>query len=337
MGGGLAGLTLALQLKQRFADLDVLVLERRAHPVPTPRTRSASPRSRSARTTSTRCSASSRTCDDGAAAQVRLPLLLQRGPARHRPASPSSAPAAISPTPSYQLDRGIFENFLAEEAARRGVALHRRRDRARASTWPTTARDAPRRLSRTTAPSTRAQRALADRCLRPRRPAQAQARSGAGQRPRRQRGLVPHRRAHRDRRLVRRPGLARALRAAGALASTNHLCGPGYWVWLIPLASGSHSVGIVADARCIRSTTINSFDKAMAWFASYQPRLHRRARRQARPAAGLRLPAPLLVRLQAGVLGGALGADRRGRAVPRSVLFARQRLHRDRQHLHLPT
>ena len=34
MGGGLAGLTLALQLRQRLPDLDVLVLERRSHPVP---------------------------------------------------------------------------------------------------------------------------------------------------------------------------------------------------------------------------------------------------------------------------------------------------------------
>ena len=34
MGGGLAGLTLALQLKQQFADIDVLVIERRTHPVP---------------------------------------------------------------------------------------------------------------------------------------------------------------------------------------------------------------------------------------------------------------------------------------------------------------
>ena len=34
MGGGLAGLTLALQLKGRFPDLAVLVLERRKHPVP---------------------------------------------------------------------------------------------------------------------------------------------------------------------------------------------------------------------------------------------------------------------------------------------------------------
>lgn len=34
MGGGLAGLTLALQLKRRFDNIDVLVLERRSHPVP---------------------------------------------------------------------------------------------------------------------------------------------------------------------------------------------------------------------------------------------------------------------------------------------------------------
>ena len=29
--------------------------------------------------------------------------------------------------------------------------------------------------------------------------------------------------------------------------STNHLMGEGYWVWLIRLASGATSVGIVAD------------------------------------------------------------------------------------------
>src|SRR6188474_1035535 len=33
-GGGLAGLTLAMQLKDSMPDLDVRVVERRAHPVP---------------------------------------------------------------------------------------------------------------------------------------------------------------------------------------------------------------------------------------------------------------------------------------------------------------
>ena len=34
LGGGLAGLTLALQLRRRFADFDIVVVERRSHPVP---------------------------------------------------------------------------------------------------------------------------------------------------------------------------------------------------------------------------------------------------------------------------------------------------------------
>lgn len=36
--------------------------------------------------------------------------------------------------------------------------------------------------------------------------------------------------------------------------STNHLMGQGYWVWLIRLASGATSVGIVADPPFTIST-----------------------------------------------------------------------------------
>ena len=57
--------------------------------------------------------------------------------------------------------------------------------------------------------------------------------------------------------------------------STNHLVGDGYWVWLIPLASGSHSVGIVADATLHPLDTMNTFEKAMSWLERHQPRLHR--------------------------------------------------------------
>jgi hypothetical protein len=51
------------------------------------------------------------------------------------------------------------------------------------------------------------------------------------------------------------------------------LCGAGYWAWLIPLASGSHSVGIVADPRIHPLESMNTFEKSMAWFEKYQPRL----------------------------------------------------------------
>src|SRR5690606_26339446 len=57
--------------------------------------------------------------------------------------------------------------------------------------------------------------------------------------------------------------------------STNHLCGEGYWAWLIPLSSGSHSVGIVCDAVTHPLETMNTFEKALEWFRKHQPRLAR--------------------------------------------------------------
>ena len=53
--------------------------------------------------------------------------------------------------------------------------------------------------------------------------------------------------------------------------STNHYVGDGYWVWLIPLASGSHSVGIVCDAQTHPLATMKTFELAMQWMHAHQP------------------------------------------------------------------
>lgn len=55
--------------------------------------------------------------------------------------------------------------------------------------------------------------------------------------------------------------------------STNHLTGEGYWVWLIPLASDGHSIGIVADPRFHPFEQINTFDKALEWLREHEPQL----------------------------------------------------------------
>ncbi|GHO48032.1 NAD(P)/FAD-dependent oxidoreductase [Ktedonospora formicarum] len=55
--------------------------------------------------------------------------------------------------------------------------------------------------------------------------------------------------------------------------STNHLMGPGYWVWIIRLASGSTSVGIVADANVHPFEGFNLFERAMAWLHEREPQL----------------------------------------------------------------
>ena len=79
-----------------------------------------------------------------------------------------------------------------------------------------------------------------------------------------------------------RPG-ARAATPPARWLSTNHLVGDGYWAWLIPLASGSHSVGIVADAK-LHPLGDDEHASRRRWTGSqrHQPRLLRRARRQAR-------------------------------------------------------
>lgn len=53
--------------------------------------------------------------------------------------------------------------------------------------------------------------------------------------------------------------------------STNHLMGEGYWVWLIRLASGSTSVGIVADASLHSFGAFNTLDKAREWLRQHEP------------------------------------------------------------------
>ena len=53
--------------------------------------------------------------------------------------------------------------------------------------------------------------------------------------------------------------------------ATNHLMGEGYWVWIIPLISGKTSIGIVADPKYHPFDEFNTFEKAMKWLEKYEP------------------------------------------------------------------
>ncbi len=53
--------------------------------------------------------------------------------------------------------------------------------------------------------------------------------------------------------------------------STNHMLGRGYWIWIIPLASGSTSVGIVADPKLHPLSEISRFDRALEWMQRHEP------------------------------------------------------------------
>ncbi|SCK36535.1 FAD binding domain-containing protein [Variovorax sp. HW608] len=120
MGGGLAGLTLALQLKQTFADIDVVALERRNHPVPHAAHKVGE--------SSVEIGAHYFDTVLGLGPHMRGAQLRKFGfrfffseGRRDIDAVTEIGASRYLFVPSYQIDRGIFENYLAEEAAHRGV------------------------------------------------------------------------------------------------------------------------------------------------------------------------------------------------------------------------
>ncbi len=53
--------------------------------------------------------------------------------------------------------------------------------------------------------------------------------------------------------------------------STNHFTGPGYWLWLIPLASDCTSVGLVFDPAMVPTSEVNQHDKLLRWLSREHP------------------------------------------------------------------
>lgn len=56
---------------------------------------------------------------------------------------------------------------------------------------------------------------------------------------------------------------------------TIHFMDKGYWLWLIPLSSGATSVGIVADQSFHPFNEINRLDRAMEWMEKNEPLAHK--------------------------------------------------------------
>ena len=270
LGGGLAGLSLAMQLKQRDPGIDLAVLERRAHPV-----REAA------------FKVGESTVEIGATyfadvlglrehletQQIRkfgFRFFFSEGRTEIDRCTELGV-SQLLPVPSWQLDRGRFENFLGEEARRLGVHFH---DAATVRGVEFGAGEDPHAVSFESAgdSATLSARWVVD----------ASGRAGL---------------------LKRKLGLAQTndhdanavwWRVDGFVdpqlwsddaewqarctppdrwRSTNHMCGPGYWFWLIPLSSGAHSLGIVCDAKMHPLDTMNTHEKATAWLREHQPRM----------------------------------------------------------------
>jgi flavin-dependent dehydrogenase len=271
LGGGLAGLTLALQLRKRFAELDVLVLERHAHPVPEACHKVGESSVEIGAHYFEHVLGLKTHLMDKQLKKFGFRFFFSDGQ-RDLAAVTELGASRPLPVPSWQIDRGIFENFLGEEVQRQGVRFV---DQAIVRSLELSEDDTPHRVSWQRAGSD-VQSASARWAI------DASGRAGL---IKRKLGLALDNahgahavwfrigeRLHIDDWCDDADWRARCVTPTRWL-STNHMVGTGYWLWLIPLSSGSHSVGIVADPRIHPLEEMNTFERAMQWIEKHQPRV----------------------------------------------------------------
>ncbi|WP_084505363.1 NAD(P)/FAD-dependent oxidoreductase [Nocardia harenae] len=272
-GGGLAGLTLARQLKRTMPDLTVLVLERSggeiaegAHKV------------------------GEATVEGGAhyfteqlgltgyfnkrhlhKLGLRLFFGDPQGPFEERP---ELGARRFPRVPSYQVDRGIFERDLRQGMGELGVDLV---EQAKVLAVDLGADDADHVVHvEVTGES-------AERKVRARFVVDASGRHRLLQRKLGVGAASPHKIGAAWWRFRGEYDVDKMAAATSPTwkpktqerrwFSTNHLMGPGYWVWMIPLSSGNTSIGIVADERPHPFRTYGTQIKARQWLSEHEPTL----------------------------------------------------------------
>ncbi len=269
MGGGLAGLTIARQLKQACSTIRIVVLEKNAHPVPEAAFKVGE--------SSVEIGASylyDRLDLKDMLTTRQLPkaglrFFFTQGQNDNIAKRVEMGPTYFPPIPSFQLDRGRFENDLRELNVKEGIDFKNEmvvkniHFDSRGHTIETLHKS---KLSKVTC------RWLVDA-------------SGRASLLKRELGLekkTDHKAHAAWFRLssVIDPSdwssdISFTSRGLNDLRrfSTNHFMGRGYWVWIIPLASGSTSIGIVVDGNLHPLKKISKFERVLKWLTEHEPQL----------------------------------------------------------------
>ena len=269
LGGGMAGLTLALQLKKTCPAARVLVAEKQKHPVP----------EAAYKVGESTVEIAAHYLRDVLELQEHLKtqhlrkfglrMFFSTGGNQDITRRVEYGQIAEAPLPSYQLDRGRLENALGGELQKQGIPFLDACKVQQISLHP-----------QGDSHSLRILHEGGEREIRARWVVDASGRSSL---LKRQLGLAKKVEHHANAVWFRinssidintwstDPAWQARITDGERSLSTNHLMGPGYWVWLIPLASGSTSVGIVTDASMHPFEEMNRFERALAWLHAHEP------------------------------------------------------------------
>ena len=269
LGGGAAGLTLARQLKMSRPDMRVLVVERQRHPV-------VEAAHKVGESTVEIAAHYLRDVldlhDHLEAAQLRkfgLRMFFSRDDNTDIARRVELGSSVFPPLSTYQLDRGRLENELGRRVVAAGVDFA---DDTRVLAVDLRAGEPTHRV--------RIASGGIERDVLARWIVDASGRNhllrrqlGLGRRVGHAANAVWFRVAHPIdvKEWTDDPGWHGRISQGDRALSTNHLMGPGYWVWLIRLASGSISIGIVTDAEQHAFEDLSRFEKALAWLRVHEP------------------------------------------------------------------
>ena len=264
-GGGLAGLTLALQLAQQDAALRITVLERHRLPYPASAHKVGESTVEIGAHYFAEVLGLHQHLQDKHLRKFGLRFFFASGCDVSQWAEAGSS--RYLATPSYQIDRGVFENHLVDCCRAAGVTV---RDSVRVAEFT---QGAPHQV--------RAVEQGEDLNLRCTWFIDASSRNAL---LKRSLGLAQDN-AHDcnavwfriDQRVQIDDWSGDAAWRARTdpprrWQSTNHLMGAGYWLWLIPLAGGATSVGIVSDPALHDLDAMRDIDRALDWIDAQQPR-----------------------------------------------------------------
>jgi flavin-dependent dehydrogenase len=271
LGGGLAGLTLAIQLKKQRPDTQIVVLEKREGPAPLAAFKVGE---------STVSSGAHYFAEVvGMRNHLKQRHLIKAGLRFFMPAGDNSdfskrielGPREYPPQDNYQIDRGLFENELAGRARALGVDVLQ----------GCRVQEVEFGSDLHTVKFTQAE---ADTSLQARWVVDA---AGRASLLKRQLGLAKEVGHTINSAWIRLGGgldleqwgadnkewLAEMPEPGFRQYSTNHLLGEGYWIWMIPLSSGPISIGVCADPRFHPFDEIDELDRFIRWLRTHEPPL----------------------------------------------------------------
>jgi flavin-dependent dehydrogenase len=269
LGGGIAGLTLALELKKTRPATSIVVIEKQEHPVPEAAHKVGE--------SSVEVSAYYFRDVLGLEKHLQMHQLRKFGLRMFFSFEDNHditrrveyGQIAQAPLPAYQIDRGRMENSLSEELPHQGISLLEGAKVQQITLQPESDDHLVRILYEEKEREIQA-RWVVDA-------------SGRSSLLKRQLGLAKKIEHHANAIWFRigyqvniddwsnDPDWLARVPTGERWLSTNHLMGPGYWVWLIPLASGTTSIGIVTDASMHAFEEMNLFERALAWLYQHEP------------------------------------------------------------------